>query len=93
MTEPNLDMPLSRTAASGAVEDIGWRLNLVWTARPSLEGSSFSSLFALNGRTPSTMATTIADLFYRGRDDVLLLSIDTSRVNSPLKSEKVSTRE
>ena len=25
MTEPNLDIPLSRTDASKAVEDIGWR--------------------------------------------------------------------
>jgi uncharacterized protein (DUF952 family) len=32
---------------------------------------------------------TIADLLYRGRDDVLLLTVDTSRLHSPVRIEKV----
>ncbi len=44
MTEPNFDMPLSRAAASGAVDDIGWRyllgnLNLSVPIRSLAEGS------------------------------------------------------
>jgi uncharacterized protein (DUF952 family) len=41
----------------------------------------------------ASQVETIADLLYRGHHDVLLLVIDTSRVGSPLRVERVEESE
>ncbi len=82
MTEPNLDIPLSRTDASKAVEDIGWRY-LLGALNASVPVRSLA-------QASQVAATVVADAGVEGeghlrldlRPDRVELSVQTTALNA-----------